>query len=75
MEELKLQVSELKLVKEQLAKVERNYDISKISVVEKTREIKAFESKVKTLEQVLTFDKPLPEIRKILWANVTQSIN
>lgn len=32
---MKLQVSELKKVKEQLAKVERNYDISKINVVEK----------------------------------------
>lgn len=75
MEELKLQVSQLKLVKDQLAKAERNYDISKINVVEKTKEIKALESKVKTLEQELTFDKPLAEIRKILWANITQSIN
>lgn len=74
MEELKLQVSELKLVKDQLAKAERNYDIFKINVVEKT-EIKALESKVKTLEHELTFDKPLAKIRKILWANTTQSIN
>jgi len=58
-----------------LAKVERNYDISKISVVEKKREIKALESKVKTLEQELTFDKPVVEIKKILWANITQYIN
>ena len=58
-----------------MAKVERNYYISKISVVEKTREIKALESKVKTLEQELTFDKPMVEIKKILWANITQSIN
>jgi len=58
-----------------LAKAERNYDISKISVVEKTREIKALESKVKTLEQELTIDKPLAEIKKILWANIIQSIN
>ena len=61
---MKLQVSELKQVKEQFAKMEWNYDLSKINVVEKTREIKALENKVKTLENDLTFDKPLAEIRK-----------
>jgi len=33
------------------------------------------ENKVKLLEKDLTFDKPLTEIKKILWANITQSIN
>ena len=33
------------------------------------------ENKVKSLENDLTFDKPLAEIKKILWANITQSIN
>jgi len=55
--------------------MERNYDLSKINVVEKTKEIKALENKVKTLEKDLTFDKPLVEIKKILWANIIQSIN
>jgi len=50
MEELKLQVTKLKQAKEQLANTEKKYDASKISVVEKTREIKALERKVKTLE-------------------------
>ena len=30
---------------------------------------------MKTLEKELAFDKPLKEIRKILWANIIQSIN
>jgi len=30
---------------------------------------------VKSLEKDLTFDKPLADIRKILWTNITQSIN
>ena len=46
--------------------METNYNISKINVVEITREIKALENKVKTLEKDLTFDKPLTEIKKIL---------
>jgi len=58
-----------------LAKAERNYEISKISVLEKTREMKALENKIKALEKDLTFDKPLAEIKKILWINITQSIN
>jgi len=37
MEELKLQVSELKLVKEQLPKLEKIYEKSKMTVAEKTR--------------------------------------
>ena len=72
---MRLQVSELNRVKEKFAKLERSYDISKINVVEKTREIKTLENKVKTLEKDLTFDKPLADIKKILWANITQSIN
>lgn len=62
-------------MKKQLAKVERNYDKSKISVAEKIREIKTLENKVKTLEKDLTLDKPLAEIKGILWANITQSIS
>lgn len=63
-------MSELKQVEEKFDKVERNYDISKISVAEKTRKIKALENKLKTLEKDLTFDKPVAEIKKILWANI-----
>jgi len=75
MEELKLQVTELQKVKEQYATLEQRYDLSKINVAERTREIKGLEQRVKSLEKDLTFEKPLTEIRKILWANITQSIN
>jgi len=51
MEDLKLQVSELKGVKEKLAKLEVSYDKSKVTVAEKTREVKALENKVKALER------------------------
>ena len=62
-------------MKEQLAKVEKNYDKSKISVAEKIREVKTLENKVRTLEKDLTLDKPLAEIKGILWANITQSMS
>lgn len=75
MEDLKLQVSKLNKLKEKYAKMEQGYDLSKINVAEKTREIKMLENKLKSLEKDLTFDKPLTEIKRILWANITQSIN
>ena len=75
MEELKLQVSELKEAKEKLAMVEISYDKSKMIVAEKTREVKALENRVKTLEKDLSLDKPLGEIKGILWANINQSIS
>jgi len=47
-----------------LANIQKKYDASKISIVEKTREIKALGKKVKSLEQELTFDKPWQKSRK-----------
>lgn len=47
---MRLQVSELKQAKENLAKMETYYNISKINYLEKIREIKNLENKVKTLE-------------------------
>ncbi len=74
MEELKLQVLELNEAKEMLAKLQISYDKSKMTVVEKTTGVKALENKVKALENDLSLDKPLEEIKGILWANINQSI-
>ena len=75
MEDLKLQVSELKEAKEKLVKLEISYDKNKITVVEKTREVKALENNVKTLEKDLSLDKPLGEIKGIFLANINESIS
>lgn len=74
MEDLKIQVSELKEAKEKLAKLEISYDKSKMIVVEKIREVKALENKVKALEKDFSLDKPLGEIRAILWDNISEPI-
>lgn len=50
-----------------MAKLEASYDKSKMTVAEKTREIKALYNKIKSLEKELTLDKTLVEIKKILW--------
>lgn len=72
---MRLHVTKLQTVKEQFATLEQKYDLSKINFVEKVRENKGLEQKVKSLEKDLTFDRLLVEIRKIIWANITQSIN
>lgn len=46
-----------------------------MNVAEKTREVKALENKVRALEKDLSLDKPLAEIRGILWTNITQSLS
>lgn len=52
-------MAELKEAKEKLTKIEVRCDKSKIIVAEKTKEVKALESKVKSLEKDLTLHKTL----------------
>jgi len=75
MEKLKLQVSELKGAKEKLEKLEISYDKSKMTVAERTREVKALENKMKAMEKDLSLDKPLKEIKGILWASIKHSLS
>ena len=59
MEELKLLVTELQKTKVHFITLEQKYDLSKMSVAEKTREINRLEKLVKALEKDLTLEKPL----------------
>ena len=45
-----------------------------MNVAEKTREVKTLENKVRALEKDLSLDKPMAEIRGILWTNINQSL-
>jgi len=67
-------MAELKETKEKLAKIEVSYDKSKMTVAEKTREVKALENKIKALEKDLTLHRTLTEIKTILWDKIGQSI-
>lgn len=67
---LELQMPELKEAKEKLAKLEVNYDKSKVTVAEKTRKVKAMENKIKSLEKDLTLHKTLAEMKTILWTKI-----
>jgi len=67
---LELQMEELKEAKEKLAKIEVSYDKSKVVVAEKTREVKTLVKGIKELEKDLTLQKPLAEIKSILWTKI-----
>ena len=71
---LELQMTEMKETKEKLAKIEASYDKSKMTVAEKTREVKALENKIKALEKDLTLHRTLTEIKTILWNKIGQSL-
>jgi len=75
MEEMKLQVTELQKVKEKFTTLEKKYDISKINYAEEMRKNKGMAQQIKALEKDLTFEKPLTDIKKILWTNIIDSIN
>lgn len=58
-----------------MEKVEKSYDKSKISVAKKIREVKPLENKVRILDRDLAMDKPMVEIKGILWKSINQSLN
>lgn len=72
---MKLQVSELQKVKEKFITLELKYDVSEINLAEEVGKNKGLAQQVKTLEKDLTFEKSLTDVKKILQANITQSIN
>lgn len=64
----------MKEAKEKLAKIEEKYDKSKQDVAEKAREVKAPEKRIKELEEELTLDKTLAEVKRMLRTKIGQSI-
>ena len=67
-------MSELNQAKDTLAKINEKYDKSKQNVAEREREVKALKKRITDLEKELTLDKVTVELKRILWANIGQSI-
>ena len=67
-------MTELQKKKVQLTTLEQKYDLSKMNVADKTREVNRLEKLFNKLEKDLTLEKPLKEINEILWDNIIQSI-
>lgn len=75
MEEMKIQSIEIKKLKEIVTSLERNYELSQINYTEEERRNRRMTERIKTLEQDLTLEKPLRDIRDIIWTNIIDYIN
>lgn len=67
-------MTELCQAKDTLAKLNEKYDKSKQNVAEREREVKTLKRRINELEKELTLDKVIAELKRILWANICQSI-
>jgi len=75
MEEIKIQANEIKKLKEMVTSLENNYELSQINYTEEERKNISMIERIKTLEKDLTLEKPLRDIREILWTSIIDSIN
>jgi len=55
--------------------LKKNYELSQINYTEEERKNRRMTERIKTLEKELTLEKPLRDIREILWTNIIDSIN
>ena len=67
--------TKLKNLKEQMSSLETNYELAQIQNKEEERKNKRMEERIRVLEKDLTLEKPLGDMRNILWANIIDSIN
>ena len=74
-EKMSIQSTELKNLKEQISSMETNYELAQIHKKEKERKNKRMEERIRVLEKDLTLEKPLGDMRNILWANIIDFIN
>jgi len=55
--------------------LENNYELSQINYTKEERKNRRTTERIKTLENDLTLEKPLKDIKEILWTNIIDSIN
>ena len=55
--------------------MEIDYELAQIQNKEEERKNKRMEERIRALEKDLTLEKPLGDMRNILWANIIDSIN
>jgi len=75
MERMSIQATELKKLKEQISSLQTNYKLEQIQNKEEEPKNKRMEERIRNMEKDLTLEKPLRDIKDILWANIIDSIN
>ena len=75
MEEMSIQATELKRLKEKVISLETDYQLAQIQQKEEAQKGLRMGERIKFLEKYLTLQKPLGEIKEMLWANIIDSVN
>jgi len=58
-----------------MTSLETNYELAKIQNKEEERKNQRMEERIRVLEKHLTLEKPLGDMKNIMWANIIYSIN
>lgn len=75
MEEMSIQATELKRLKEKVASLETDCKLAQKQQKEEAQKALRMGEKIKVLEKVLTLQKPLGQTKEMLWANSIDSVN
>jgi len=75
MEEMSIQATELKKLREQVSSLETNCKLVQIQHKEETQGNLRMAERIKALQKDLTLQEPLGDMKEILWANIIDSIN
>lgn len=75
MEEMSIQATELKKLREQVSSLENNCKLVQIQHKEETQRSLGMAKRIKAIEKDLTLQEPLGDMREIIWVNIIDSIN
>ena len=75
MEEMSIQATKLKRLKEKVLSLEIDFKLSQIQQREETKKSQTTGEKIKVLEKYLTLQKPLGRTKEMLWANIIDFVN
>lgn len=75
MEQMSIQATKLKKLREKVTSLETSCSLAQIQHKEETRKNQRMVEIIRILENDLTLEKPLGDIKDILWTNIIHSIN
>lgn len=75
MEEMSIQATKLKKLKEKVASLETDCKLAQIHQREETQKAQRMGEKIKVLEKYLTLQKPLGQTKEMLQANIIDFVN
>jgi len=75
MEEMSIQATELKKLREKVSSLEIDCKLAQIQQKEEVKKNRRMGEIIKVLEKDLTLQKPLGDMKEIIWSSIIDSIN